>query len=458
MPERLAPWPAPRGAIPGASWPAILDDNRAAILALAHTLEQTEWLPTEEIRAGQLAQLGELAAYAASRSPAFAARLRDCGLQPHDLSQEYGLSRLPPLTRRDLQAKGAEFFCTEYPPAHGAMAEVRTSGSTGQPVTMRRTALTQHFWAAFTLREHRWQRRDWSLPLAAIRSGASFVRHESWGAPVSLLFDTGPAFTAPATAPVPQLAQWLAESDPAYLIAYPSILRLLLGEVTRRGLRVPALREIRTQGETLPPDMRRQAEALGCRLTDNYSAEEVGVIALPCPAGGLYHTMAEGLLVEILAEDGRLCQPGETGKVVITDLHNFAAPLIRYAIGDYAEAGLPCPCGRGLPTLARIRGRTRNMVVTPEGRRWLTIEFHELAAIFAIRQYQIVQKSLHGFEVRLVVGAPLAEAQEKQLASVIRTWLENDKAVLQFVYNDRFLSSGGKFEEFICAMPAAACL
>ena len=79
---------------------------------------------------------------------------------------------------------------------------------------------------------------------------------------------------------------------------------------------------------------------------------------------------SEHLRVEVLDEQGQPCREGENGQVVITDLHNFAMPLIRYALHDWAEVGPTCPCGRGLPTLRRVVGRIRNMAISPEGKSY----------------------------------------------------------------------------------------
>jgi phenylacetate-CoA ligase len=89
----------------------------------------------------------------------------------------------------------------------------------------------------------------------------------------------------------------------------------------------------------------------GGPVIESYSAKEAGTIALQCPEHGRLHVQSESLLLEILYESGRACAPDKIGCVVISDLHNLALPLIRYEIGDYAEAAEPCPCGRGLPTL-----------------------------------------------------------------------------------------------------------
>ena len=165
----------------------------------------------------------------------------------------------------------------------------------------------------------------------------------------------------------------------------------------------------------------------------------------------MYHIMSESLLVEVLDEHGNPCLPGQVGRVVITDLHNFATPLIRYDNGDYAEAGTACPCGRGLPTLKRIAGRERNMLLLPDGRRWPAIGNYRVREIAPIRQYQIIQRNRETIEVRLVSDTPLTDGQETRLKEVIHESLEFPFQ-LQFVYFPGNIprGPGGKLEEFIC--------
>src|SRR5215510_10900500 len=90
-------------------------------------------------------------------------------------------------------------------------------------------------------------------------------------------------------------------------------------------------------------------------------------MALQCPDHEHYHVQTECILLEVLDTHGGPCAPGRAGLVVATPRHAFAMPLVRYVVGDYAEVGPPCPCGRGLPVLARIMGRTRNRLVLETG-------------------------------------------------------------------------------------------
>jgi phenylacetate-CoA ligase len=336
---------------------------------------------------------------------------------------------------------------------------VQTSGSTGQPVAVRRTAVNLTFWSALNMRDHFWHRRDFKRTLAIIR--ARVAAHPSdegftsdWGEPANLLFETGRCHQLPLDTDVAAQVEWLRRHDPDYLLTYPTNLSALLDRFESSGTRLPNLTEVRTVGETLREGLReRCSQLLGARVVDGYSSQEVGAIALQCDQSLLYHLHSESLMVEVLDAEGRAVRPGETGRVVVTDLHNFATPLIRYDLRDHAEVGAPCPCGRGLPTLSRILGRQRNMVVLPNGARyWPLVGYHRYREVAGVVQYQLIQHSLDEIEMRLVVaGSPLSGSQEERLASVVRESLRHPFRI-RFTYFDRELprTRTGKFEEFVC--------
>jgi phenylacetate-CoA ligase len=149
----------------------------------------------------------------------------------------------------------------------------------------------------------------------------------------------------------------------------------------------------------------------------------------------------------VLGEDGAPYSP-KIGRVVITDLHNFAMPLIRYAIGDYAEVGEPCSAGRGLPSLRAVLGRRRNMIVFPDGRRhWPLTGFHRFGDVAPIRQYQFVQHTREHIEVRLVADRPLSTAQPTLVADHPRLFGYRS---LGAPASARRRVRGRQFEEFVC--------
>lgn len=450
--------PAMRGNVQGIAWPPLVSGPCAGLVALLHQLEASQWQSAEETVRQQYRQLGLLAEYAEAKSPYFRDRLRAAGLRPADLATPDGLRRLPPLRRRDIQAAGTALFCSEVPSRHLPVGETRTSGSTGEPVVVRKTGIDQVFYLAFSLRDHFWHGRDFGKRAAGVTARISRYEEAShWGPPVSLLFASGPAQGIPITTGIDAQLEQLERFRPSYLVTYPSNLAGIVQACLRRGRSIDGLEHVQTIGETLPASIRDLAAAvLGVRVADSYSSEEFGKIAIECPHSGLYHVMAENLIVEVLAQDGSACADGEVGRVVVSDLHNYATPLIRYDIGDYAEAASECPCGRSLPTLRRIVGRERNLIVMPDGsRHWPLVGFARFREVAPVVQYQLIQDGRESIEVRMVCERPLTPAQEAGLSQVIRQALGFPFDLRFSYFPDRLPGgAGGKFEEFICRLPA----
>jgi phenylacetate-CoA ligase len=106
---------------------------------------------------------------------------------------------------------------------------------------------------------------------------------------------------------------------------------------------------------------------------------------------------------------------GESGDVVITDLHNYGMPFVRYKNGDRATLTTErCPCGRGLPMLANVDGRILDLIVTPDGIH-VSGEFFIFVMLGfpSVRQFQFVQTQTDEIEVRIVQGSTLLSAEDK---------------------------------------------
>ena len=170
----------------------------------------------------------------------------------------------------------------------------------------------------------------------------------------------------------------------------------------------------------------------------------MGVIAIECPQSGLYHVMSESVIVEILDEGNRPCREAEVGSVVVTELQNFASPLVRYDIGDYAEV-------RSLPTLRRILGRERNLLVKPDGtRHWPLVGLHRFDDVAPVLQYQVIRHSLQDMEIKIVTTNEISSSQERALAAIVQHALGYPSAIRVTQSRTRLPhSTGGKFEEFV---------
>lgn len=446
----------------GTVWPAIPSPFVSQLLAMQFQLEASQWLSADELLERQMRQLGRLLAHAYDTVPFYRARLDAAGLPIDQIRGPAEWLKIPLLSRADIQVAQKELLSSSVPDEHGPKSQLVTSGSTGRPVMIVGTAVTQLFWNACTLRDHLWHRRIPGGTLAAIRSlpqGQALppegAAGDDWGPATRGIVRTGRSYTLTIHSSVDEQAEWLVKRDPNYLLTYPSNVHALVQHSQRHGWRLSNLLEVRTFGELLEPPIRRACrQAWGMKTVDMYSSQEVGYIALQCPTTDNYHVQSENVLVEVLNEAGQPCAPGEVGRVVITALHNYAMPLLRYDIGDYAEVARPCPCGRGLTTLKRIVGRQRNMAILPDGsRRWPSLEIDDagqLGAMPPIQQFQLVQRSLSQMELSLITPRPLQPDEE----DLVRRWVVQavgypfDVALRYVETIPR--SPTGKFEDFRC--------
>jgi phenylacetate-CoA ligase len=449
-----------RSGLAGLVWPALPAGGGANLLALQFQLEQTQWWTPERLRASQLRQLGLLLRHAYETVPFYRERLGAAGFRSGAEIREDWLAALPRLARAEVHAQGAALHSRAVPAAHERVERGQTSGSTGTPITFLVTALTQLFWQAFNLRDHLWHRRDLSLRLAAIRPDRGNrdpggLALPNWGPAVAQVFDNGPSAILHSSNTLDRQLEWLVEQDPDYLLTLASNLLELAREMDRRGIRLPRLREARSFGDTLSAAARAECEALlGVKVVDMYTSQEAGYVALQCPEHDHYHVQSEGVIVEVLDESGRPCEPGGIGKVVVTTLHNYAMPFIRYEIGDMAEAGAPCPCGRGLPVIRRVLGRERNLAVSPDGRKFFpSFPADTWTQIAPVRQIQLVQKTPRRIEVRIAAERALDASEERRLADALKQTLGYPFEFTLVRLDAIPRSASGKYEDFICEVP-----
>jgi phenylacetate-CoA ligase len=436
------------------AWPAIRLGGPAELAALVAELDRIQWLTGEQIRAHQFRQLKVLLGYLENHSPFFADRLKSAGLTARGMASLDDLRRIPILSRADIQLSGKGFFTTTVPKDQGRLGETQTSGSTGEPVHVRKTGVSQLYWNAVAVRNHQWHRVPFQCRYAIIRPTVERLAVQpDWGGGVAQLYRTGTTQLIPMSTSISEQAGLLAGYRPEILLVYPSNLRGLLDHWQEHGDAPEGLRFIRTIGETLTDDLRHSVtEALdGVSVINGYSSQECGTMALQCPDGAGYHVMSESHIVEVLDENDEPCGPGETGRIVVTDLHNLASPLVRYDIGDYAVVGTPCACGRGLDPLERILGRRRNLVVTPDGERhWPLVGFHYFGDIAPVRQYQMIQETVEQITVRFVTDEPLTDVQKEAFTSLIQGALGYPFELDIRDQRERLpRQTGGKFEEFI---------
>lgn len=434
----------------------VADSARQFVIGLFRSMESSQWWTAEQLRLYQFQRLSAFLAHAHRTVPYYRRLLDNAGVEPLSLTPE-SWRRIPIVTRLEVQALGESLRSEGVPKWHGTGPPTTSSGSTGVPLRVAKSALAHMVRHASIARFHAWHERDVGANLIAVRKSldgsAAYpngtISHqwpEAW-----ILGTTGGSAVLDIVTPMELQLEWLQRQDPVYLGTYPTNLLRLAQISLERGIRLPSLRQAITFGAVLTPAIRAACrDAWGVEIADNYSAQESGEMALQCPRSEHYHVQSETVMVEILDAEGNDCRPGDTGRVVVTPFYNYATPLIRYEIGDYAEVGEPCPCGRGLPVLRRIRGRYRNLVTLPDGRQyWPIFDHHKFSRRAPVRQYQIIQHAPDRLEAKLVVDRPLTAAEEAGIRQVLVEDIGFPFQV-EFSYPSAIAGTAvGKYEDFM---------
>ncbi len=348
-----------------------------------------------ELRAWQDARLRRLVQHAYDAVPFYRRLFDRHRLHPRHIRGVVDLDLLPTTDKATMRREGAAAVVAR---GHdiGSLLTVRTSGSSGEPFTIHRTWLEdklQYLLRLRTLRAFGVRHRD---RIVAVGVGG---RPESGDG--KLIGRSLRAFGLHHRRLVDGLqepdavARQLREARPDVLVGLPGMLDRLTGPDLADIVAEIRPRVVVIGGEVATPMMRiRIREAFAAPLYETYGSHECPLIAWECRHSGDLHTCDDGVLVEVL-RDGRPAEPGERGEVVLTNLHAYAMPFIRYRIGDLATRGDGCRCGLPFGSIAAIQGRMIDYFPLPDGR---LLHPYEIVSRLVwgprewLRQYQLVQE------------------------------------------------------------------
>lgn len=440
----------PASTVTGLAWPGVPSGHGRLALAIQQQLELSQWLEPGVLRELQFKQLRRLIRFAIERVPHYREHPARTGIGPPEDIRPDGL-HWPILTKAEIQHETGRFLAEPLPATHGAIDWITTSGSTGQPLRAANSGLGILFQHALLLRSHLWFGLDPRGKFAIIRAVPHKPANPDWGAPDSLAFTTGPAVSFSAFEDHRAQLDWLLREAPVQLLTLNANLRALI-DLSVRIDRVPtSVRTVMGMSNIAAPDLAEMARIhWNARYFQSYACSEIGSLALQCPEHDHLHVQAEHVLLEILRPDGSPCGPGEIGRVVVTDLHNFAMPLIRYELGDQACFGPPCPCGRGLPVLEVIAGRTGDLAVDPTGRQFFAhLAQGYWATVAPILQRQIAQLAPDRLEIRYVAQRDLTSDETAHLSREIRQAMRYDYLIEYRRVPAIALGPSGKFVDFV---------
>ena len=414
-------------------------------VAIRRALESSQWWSPQQLRDHQLERLKRLLRRAKEQVPYYRDLL--AGIDFESWWDTAELARLPFLTKPIISQNLERMKAGD---AVG-LSRFNTGGSTGKPLIFYIGRERVSHDVAAKWRATRWWNVDIGDPEIVV-----------WGSPVELgsqdrirewrdrLLRTRliPAFEM-SPANLDRFVAEIRRFRPRMLFGYPSSLSRIAAHARDKGVRMDDLgiRVVFVTSERLYDEQREMLQAVfGCPVANGYGGRDAGFIAHQCPQGGM-HITAEDIIVEIVGDDGRPLPPGAAGEVVVTHLATGDFPFIRYRTGDVAVLSeRSCSCGRGLPLLEEIQGRTTDFIVARDG----TV-MHGLALIYVLRdlqgiaQFKIIQHDLDETTVQIVRGDDYDPGSEREIVAEFRKRL-GEEVNIRIEYPEEIAAErSGKF-------------
>jgi len=395
---------------------------------IKNAMEASQWWSREQILDFQDLRLQKLMHSVYEHVPYYKKVFDQLEIKPNDIKSVADLAKLPFLTKTIIRENSDDLRADNA----GPLARFNTGGSSGEPLVFFIGNERVSHDVAAKWRATRW----WDVDIG----DKEIVL---WGSPIELgsqdyirlvrdqLLRTKllPAFEM-TSSKLDDFVEAIIKTKPAMLFGYPSAFCLIVEHAEKRGIsfRDLGIKVVFVTSERLYDHQRETIEtAFACPVANGYGGRDAGFIAHQCPQGSM-HITAEDIVVEIIDTEGNVLPTGQTGEIVITHLATREYPFLRYRTGDIAALSEEtCACGRGLPLLKDLQGRSTDFIVALDG----TI-MHGLALIYVIRdlnsveEFKIIQETQTTTRVLLVPNKEFNAQQEALIVSGFKQRLGED--------------------------------
>lgn len=420
-------------------------------------LERSQWRSPEEIRAGQWRELRALLRHAYDTVEYYRAAWDAAGVRPEDIRCPEDLVHLPILTKADVREHHDRLISSRFGPER--LIRSATGGSTGEPMRFGYDRNSYEWRTAVAMRGDSWAGwrlcgPEFYLWGAQLLPQSGLLRLKKQLHHAALRRDVVSSFELSAER-IHEIVRRYNRLRPRVAVGYANALYEFARYVTQAGLSLRPPLGVISSAEKLYTYQREAIEkAFGAPVFDRYGCREVMMVAAECSEHGGLHVAADNVLVEVTRR-GQLCEPGEMGEILLTDLHNYGMPLIRYQVGDIGSwKGHDCPCGRGLPLMKVVEGRTLGLISTPSG-RVVSGEFfpHLLKDFPAILAYQVVQDRREEVTIRATLSEALPIDQERLLKEAVARALGPEVRVTWEMGPGVRIERAQKFRPVISSVP-----
>jgi phenylacetate-CoA ligase len=421
-------------------------------------LEETERFNPEKLHDLRLGALLQLLDHAARYVPFYQKRFADAGFDPQMVKDFDDLKKLPVLTKQDIQENREALISIRYPKAD--LVENRTGGSTGSPLVFYHHKERLDSRQAATLRHNRWAGYKVGCKAAILWGHQHDISlYRSFKARLrnllidrQLICDSG-SFSEETLS---QFTRDFRRFRPEIIVAYANSLGMVVDYCIAKKIELPRPRGIITSAEVLTDETRAKIESyFDVKVFDRYGSRETSVIASECEAHDGLHINAENLYLEFV-QHGKNVEPGAVGEIIVTDLGNWAFPFIRYQIGDMGSpAEGVCRCGRTLPRMQMIAGRTTDFLCAPDGRKvsGAALTIYLAAKVPGVRQAQIIQREIMTLIFNLVVDQSFNQSSLDLIREKVTHFFGESMQIVPNYVDTIPKESSGKYRFSICELP-----
>ena len=354
--------------------------------------------------------------------PYYRTTLEELGLNPSDFRSAADLALIPILDSTQFLSNSDQFQARNIPARR--TLKIQSSGTTGRPKSLlydhaalfksmahghrQRLAIRP-----FTGQTYGYREMIITRPEGVVDQLRDFYAARMW-VPSNLEFHRKTLI--PSGAEARDQISRVRRFRPDVIRGYGSYIGHIFRYAHERGLSLPRPRVVVYAADGMPaPDRALIEEHFGVPVLSNYQAVEALRLAFQCEQGRGFHVCIDDVAFRVVDEHGMDVAPGEEGEIIISNLTNRATVLLNYRLGDRVTAGgSDCPCGRTLPLIRQIRGRSDDLIFLPGGRFLHSgVVLDSLQQVPGVFQIQIIQENFDSFLIRAVTAGTAREGQTR---------------------------------------------
>jgi phenylacetate-CoA ligase len=395
-----------------------------SVMKYYHWLQKSQWYSPEQLHEIQNSKLKNLISHIYNNVPYYKKLFMDYGLIPNDIKDMNDLNKLPILTKEIIRSHFDEFIPVNFKNYKPILN--LTGGSTGEPLRYYITKDVASISWAGMYRGWGWAGYKFGDKRITF-GGSSLVPNKK----PSFLQLTRQRLERNLPLSVVSMNKEKYESciaiirkyKPIFLKGYPSSIYLLADYCMNNKINDIRFKAIFSTAEVLLPQYRELIQIqFNCKVYDQYGSYDGGGQALECEKHSGFHITVEKVIMEIVDENGSHVPPGQPGRIIVTDLHNYAMPFIRYDVGDIGVMdNEPCSCGRNLPMLKSIEGRTTDIIKFSNG---ICISGPAIVHLFRlqthVKQYQVIQNAKDELLIKIVKAEGYSDIDTEIFMSVLK--------------------------------------